>query len=445
MREVNIQRGRININTLSYSMLTNIGSICTQRMHLHLLISKLFGYFGKWLLRGDSKIRNPARIHRNNCTHGNPLFVILISRLNPKTGGEKYLHEVRKYIVKKMPVEVINFEETPAIFEKNLFISILFSNFWILYRLLKIRNRRIILFEDFHFHPRLILPNLVIKWVKVVRIISLVQLSLYYHSLLRFSFFCLIDKLLIKIFFAQCDKILCNSISTKTEVMSLDVNQHKIALVHCGWQLLPGALHYSRKYENKQKLNLLFVGRISSDKGIEYLIRAISLIKKNDLVLTIAGDVDHDPCHYRKLLKLIDELNIANKIHFKGHVSDPKKLALFYKNADVFVLPSVFEGFGIVLLEAMSFGLPIVTTKVGAIPELVQDGVQGVLIPSRDPVVLAEVLQKLINQTHLRERYGIAGLKTATELKEIYSWEAVGERIWKVLLPYAGEESEVKN
>jgi len=126
-------------------------------------------------------------------------------------------------------------------------------------------------------------------------------------------------------------------------------------------------------------------------------------------------------------------------------VSNTRELALFYKHADVFILSSIFEGFGIVLLEAMSFGLPIVATKVGAIPELVQDGVQGVLVPPGDSVALARALKELISRPQLRERYGTEGLKTAAELEEIYSWKAVGERIWKVLLSCVGRESDGKN
>ena len=93
----------------------------------------------------------------------------------------------------------------------------------------------------------------------------------------------------------------------------------------------------------------------------------------------------------------------------------------------------------------MSFGLPIVATKVGAIPELVQDGVQGVLVPPGDSVALARALKELISRPQLRERYGTEGLKTAAELEEIYSWKAVGERIWKVLLSCVGRESDGKN
>jgi len=155
----------------------------------------------------------------------------------------------------------------------------------------------------------------------------------------------------------------------------------------------------------------------------------------DQVTLDIVGDTAAEPGYYIKLQHLVKELGLESKVSFHGHVGDKAMLAQFYQRADVFVLPSVVEGFGIVLLDAMSFRLPIVATLVGAIPELVQHGVNGLLVPPANPTALAEAIRHLLDSPTLREQYGQAGHNFITERREFYSWEAVGERVLQAMQP----------
>ncbi|MCL4308168.1 MAG: glycosyltransferase family 4 protein [Candidatus Thermoplasmatota archaeon] len=165
----------------------------------------------------------------------------------------------------------------------------------------------------------------------------------------------------------------------------------------------------------------LYVGRIEPEqKGLEDLLRAMALISSPDtLSLRVAGE---DWGGESRLRDLARDLGIARRITWIGTVSEEAKRAE-YAEADLLVLPSRFEPFGIVLLEAMAAGLPTVATRVGGIPEVVADGVTGRLVPPRDPTALAEALQALASDPSLRWRLGRSGQERARAFA------------WPVLLP----------
>jgi glycosyltransferase involved in cell wall biosynthesis len=125
------------------------------------------------------------------------------------------------------------------------------------------------------------------------------------------------------------------------------------------------------------------------------------------------------------LEELAMNFNIIDKVKFLGDVSDDV-LPQVYSNADIFVLPSLHaESFGLVLLEAMASGLPIVATNVGGIPEILEDGKEGFLTKPDDKEI-AEALAKLLGNKTMREEMGKNGRKKATEK---YEWKVVGEKI----------------
>jgi len=174
--------------------------------------------------------------------------------------------------------------------------------------------------------------------------------------------------------------------------------------------------------ENKE-LRILFVSRLVHRKGPHLLIRAFKrVIKKFDNVsLTFVGS------GYMKgtLEELAMSLNITNKIKFLGDVPD-ESLPQVYSESDIFVLPSLHaESFGLVLLEAMASGLPVVATNVGGIPEVLEDGKEGFLVKP-DERSIADALIKLLEDENLRKAMGKNGRKKAVEK---YDWKNVGEKI----------------
>ncbi len=150
------------------------------------------------------------------------------------------------------------------------------------------------------------------------------------------------------------------------------------------------------------------VGRIEKVKGIEYLILAMKIIlaKFPNVKLEIIGDGSE----LSNLKSLAESSGISKSVFFFGKFKD---VIPFYKRMDIFVLPSVLEGFGIVLLEAMASGIPVVATNVNGIKEVVADMKNGLLIPSRNPEAIAQAVIKLIENPELTYNLVNNGLERA--------------------------------
>jgi len=152
---------------------------------------------------------------------------------------------------------------------------------------------------------------------------------------------------------------------------------------------------------------LTFVGRFAPPKDPLTLLEAVKKLPEG--VLLLVGDGELRPLVERS----IRELGLVDRVRLLGQRSDvPRILA----TSDIFVLSSRWEGLPYTIIEAMMAGLPVMATRVGGVPELVEDGVTGFLIPPKDPDALAKALQKLLNDPELRKRMGQASREKA--LKE---------------------------
>jgi phosphatidyl-myo-inositol dimannoside synthase len=154
---------------------------------------------------------------------------------------------------------------------------------------------------------------------------------------------------------------------------------------------------------------VLTVGRWAASeqyKGADDLIRAVGQLREvaPDLQLVAVGGGDDLP----RLKKLATELGVADRVHFLENLPR-EKLAACFARADIFALPSSGEGFGLVFLEAMAFGCPVVGAGCGGVTDLVADGVNGLLVPPRDPKRLAEALNRLLRDEALRAELGRRG------------------------------------
>lgn len=163
------------------------------------------------------------------------------------------------------------------------------------------------------------------------------------------------------------------------------------------------------------------VGRLTAVKGHEHFLEAAQrlLRDRRDLRFVIVGDgplLDH-------LQERARQLGVADYVTFLGHRDDTYDLI---GAMDLFVLPSLHEGIPMVLLEAMALARPVVATRVGGIPEVITDSIQGLLIPTADPTALAEACRRFLDDKHLAERCGRAGLLRA---QEDFSAESMGEKV----------------
>ena len=184
------------------------------------------------------------------------------------------------------------------------------------------------------------------------------------------------------------------------------------------------------------KFKILFVGRHIERKGICYLIEAAKHVPRDKFEIRIVGvgDLTEQLKQQAALLderrKTKDERTQSASIIFTGKLS-PEDLANEYKTANVFTLPAIVdhkgdtEGLGVVLIEAMELGLPIVASNVGGIPDVVVDGESGILVPEKDPVALADAFKRLEADPTLIQKL-LAGARKRIE--ECFTWDGIIER-----------------
>jgi glycosyltransferase involved in cell wall biosynthesis len=157
------------------------------------------------------------------------------------------------------------------------------------------------------------------------------------------------------------------------------------------------------------RLNLLFVGRINQRKGIKYLLEALRLLDTTNVHLTICGRVVDD-------LKLFEPF--SSQVTIRPSVS-ADELVSAYQAADLFVFPSVAEGFGQVLLESLACGLPILSTTHTAAPDLIEHGSQGFIVAPRRPDLLAEHIDWALTHRSELAEMGVRARSRA----ELFTWE----------------------
>ena len=171
-----------------------------------------------------------------------------------------------------------------------------------------------------------------------------------------------------------------------------------------------------------KKYDILFVGRLTKAKGVDVLLKAIGMLKEKyhkEIKAAIVGE------GYLKgeLKKLVIKLGIDKEVEFLGVRKD---IARIMKSAKIFVLPSRWEGLPLTILEAMSNRMSIIATKVGGIPEVIENGKEGILVPPEDLEALARAVIKLFEDRKLRVKLGINAYK---KVKEKYSIEVYTKNI----------------
>lgn len=185
---------------------------------------------------------------------------------------------------------------------------------------------------------------------------------------------------------------------------------------------------------------ILFVGRIEPLKGLETLIRAVAWMQQASELLCcphslviVGGDPEESElsvnAEMARLQNLVKSLGVRDFVLFLGK-RDQESLPYYYSAADVVVVPSHYESFGMVALEAMACGTPVVASQVGGLAFLVQDGATGFVIPDGEPEILGNRLKELILNPDLRDRLG----QQAHLLAQSYSWERIAGEIQSVYL-----------
>jgi len=227
-----------------------------------------------------------------------------------------------------------------------------------------------------------------------------------------------VEKRIVRFILKNSDLVLALTAHMKKEVLK---HQPKSKIDIVGEGVDYQAFRKARP-KKLPKNTIMYLGRLVDMKGPKYIIKAFKLVKEQvpDANLIIGGYGEEE----KKLRALAKKLKL--NIAFKKIGSEK---ASYMKGCDVFALPSLSEGFPLVLAEAMSCGAPIVSTDVRGLPEIVQDGVNGYLVKPRDEKQMADRIIHLLKNPKIRKRMSKRNIRDAKK----YSWEAIVKEIDKKL------------
>ena len=198
----------------------------------------------------------------------------------------------------------------------------------------------------------------------------------------------------------------------------------RVAIVPPGYTPLPPPPPGDRPFARAVGVEgpfVLFVGRLASNKGLLELVDAFATLAAHDpaATLVLVGD---DGGERARVEQRVRARGLEPRVRLTGHLADESLLAAGFREARVFVLPSQYEAFGLVLLEAMAQGTPVVASRVGGIPEFVEDGTGGLLFPPGDVAALANALLSLWDDPDRRAKLGASGRDVVVPR---YTWDRV--------------------
>lgn len=227
-------------------------------------------------------------------------------------------------------------------------------------------------------------------------------------------------------------KIITISHSSKDDIIKeYKVKADKISVVHLG-------IKAENRDQSEEKINMedlrkkygisskyiLFVGTLQPRKNVVRLIEAFRFLaeKNKSLELVIIG---RKGWMYEEILGAPEKLGIAGKVRFLDSISD-RELPMFYKHAEVFVLPSLYEGFGLPVLEAMKYGCPVATSDISSLPEAGGDA--AIYFDPKSVVDMVEKIDKVLNSDSLRQKM----IKQGYEQVKKFSWEKAAREVLQV-------------
>lgn len=236
----------------------------------------------------------------------------------------------------------------------------------------------------------------------------------------------------------RVDRVIASTIAEVTQLRFLyKANASKLVVIPPGVDVshfypIPAdeaKMYVGLKPEDRM---VLFVGRIEPLKGLDTLIEAMSNLqleeKRRVHLAIIGGDPAASPREMSgemaRLQKLCDDLSVGQTVVFLGK-RDQDKLPYYYSAAELVVMPSHYESFGMVALEAMACGTPVVASEVGGLAYLVKDGETGFTIPDQEPDTLCEKISWLLNDHELHASMS----QRAVEYAQDYAWEKIAKQI----------------
>jgi glycosyltransferase involved in cell wall biosynthesis len=218
----------------------------------------------------------------------------------------------------------------------------------------------------------------------------------------------------------SADAVLAITPRLARQLVSEGVEEARVHVVPPGVNPALFAGRFEDPFPGIGRPRVVFVGRLAPQKGVRTLVEAARLLKTSGVQVLFVGD---GPQRSR-LEQEIRRLAVGDVVHLFGFVSHDRVPAVL-SHADLLVLPSLYEELGTILLEAMWMGVPIVASRTGGIPDIIDDGVNGLLVVPGDPEELARAIDRLLADPDLARRLGEAARERAMD----YDWGVLAERV----------------
>lgn len=348
----------------------------------------------------------------------NKLIVIHKDLSNIYTGGQYRLAEFISFVKKKnINYEIIDCGSLRNHIQKNrLSFLIFFLQYFLQHR------KRIFIIVDHTMHLRLIIPFFISRLFG--NHYALVCLQTFYNFrkniiMKRVGFFCEF------LFLRGASHLIFSSRTAVHYFKAFHLSHKSRTIVNPA----PKVLSNNRASIRNKVRKLLFVGQIQWWKGLDILLKALAKLTDMNLHLDVAGRYDNNSEYYRMLSGIINKNGLLKNVHFHGNLFT-QDLAVLYQQADIFVLPSRYETYGIVLLEAMSFGLPIISSAIPSAITIIKKNTNGILYETENPEALAEALRFLSSNKKLRKRMHNNNLKMRTHFR---TWGKVSDEMFQAI------------
>ncbi len=228
----------------------------------------------------------------------------------------------------------------------------------------------------------------------------------------------------------NADIMICNSEYTTGITSRYRKLDCKVVIAPPGMQTSPQT-NQELVGDKRNPFRLLYVGEISRVKGLKYLIEAIALLGQIDFTLDIVGGAAQEPYYMKQVESLVAEYSLFSKIKFRGYC-DRETLDHLYEISSLLVVPSIVEGYGMTVAEALCFGLPVVASNTGGIPEVLGNSGAAILVPPADRTALADAIRKLYEDPAACSRMSQAAFERSSQIS---NWSDFDEILSEQLIP----------
>lgn len=293
-------------------------------------------------------------------------------------------------------------------------------------RVRSLATRADIVVQDELCHPSLAIANRILpRDVPIVAIVHHLRSHEPTHTR--------VTSLVERLYLTTVDAFVCTSQTTQNAVKSVLGRNHLPGIVATpgGDRLNPRITpeEITARAHESGPLRLVFIGSVVPRKGLDALIDGLAELPPDSWTLEVIGDTKTNLHYTARVTDLVHRHGLGDAVSFRGQIPDDA-LAATLANSHLLVVPSMYEGFGIVYLEAMGFGLPAIGTTDGGATEVIRDGDTGFLIPPQSPSRLAEAIRPLIRD---RDQLAAMGQAARNHYESFPGWTETTNRIREYL------------